>query len=630
MATDTSYPRQGVNPFTIPGDHWGTSAPVYSTPSSPTTTTPAPQVPIATPPLPAAGAPLDPAQLAAVLYDKAIPLGYSTRAQWGGRIIEGPVFNTVGTERVVSFIAGYYIPVNFWDATRAVTELYFRGQLAWRSSGALLTGLNVGVPTAGGAQTVRFATGTLAQTPDAWSVARFGAQAVAYVPLVTATFENIRTAQFGNIVPFTSVTVEDTAVGFPGDLAPWADAVEALARHDGRGPEEFETVDVAGGINALILGSEIDFTAFLGGMRKHKPQWNVRTADKLYLVDKGSFSLDLTLDQARLVSHRAQPIVVHTSDAFDKPREKVCHYLDVDRDYEPSNVRVAEDIDPVVATDALQSDSYDIPVASSADVVMAETAFAYYTEEVARTKSEFSGTAHYLALEPGDCYKWTSAAGRQYFHRVNEIVRRADFTVDVKGEGFLTCAIESGHNWNRLDVGGSVVLTNGSLTAESAAANSGVRWATGYTEGKRYWECRYDRFDYFNAVGVATASADLINVIGNFGIQAALLYGTGNAAANGVALGSILGLRHEGDVIGTALNIDDGLIFFRVAPSGNWNGNAGADPTTGAFGIDISALSGALFPVFAATLPNNRVTANAGDTAFSGTIPSGYLALSEA
>jgi hypothetical protein len=440
--------------------------------------TPPPQVPVATPPAPAALAPLDPQQLAAVLYDKAIPIGFSTRSQWGGRVIEGPVFGVVNNERVVSFIAGYYIPINFWDATRTVSELYFRGQLAWTlGDGALMSGLQVGVATANGAQTVRFAPGTLAQTPDAWSVARYGVEAVAYVPLVTATFENIRIEQFGNIVPFTSVTVDDTAYGTPGDLVAWADAIEALARYEGRGADEFATVDVTGGINALILGNNITFTDFLAAMRKHKPQWNVRTADKLYLVEKGLFSLDLTLDQAKLVSHGAQPIVVHSSDAFDKPREKICHYLDIDRDYEPSNVRVAEDIDPVIVTDSFSTDSYDIPVVSTADIVMNETSFAYYTGEVARQQSEFSGMAYYLGLEPGDCYRWTTAGGRTFYHRVNEIVRRADFTVDAKGEAFLTCAIEeetpvpAGQLWFRVVPSGD---WNASGTADPATGVGGI------------------------------------------------------------------------------------------------------------------------------------------------------------
>jgi hypothetical protein len=401
---------------------------------------PPPQVPVTTPPAPAAVAPLDPQQLAAVLYDKEIPIGFSTRSEWGGRIIEGPVFGDVGGERVVSFIAGYYIPINFWDATRTISQLYFRGQLAWTLGGGAMSGLNVGVATAGGAQTVRFSTGTLAQTPDAWSVSRYGARAVAYAPLVTATFENIRIAQFGNVAPFTSVTVDDTAYGTPGDLVAWADAIEALARYEGRGADEFETVDISGGVSALILGSNITFIDFLAAMRKHKPFWNVRTGNKLYLVEKGSFSLDLTLDQAMLVSHGAQPITVHSSDAFDKPREKICHYLDVDRDYEPSNVRVAEDIDPVIMTDSFSTDSYDIPVASTADMVMSETALAYYSGEIARQKSEFTGMAYYLGLEPGDIYRWATVGGRIFFHRVNEIVRRADFTIDVKGEGFLNCA----------------------------------------------------------------------------------------------------------------------------------------------------------------------------------------------
>jgi Putative phage tail protein len=607
------------------GTRWSEApAPFYPAPVA----TPPPPVPPTTPPVPAAVAPLDPQQLAAVLYDKAIPLGYSTRSQWGGRIIEGPVFGTVDSERVVSFIAGYYIPVNFWDATRTVTELYFRGQLAWRLSGALMSGLNVGVATVSGAQTVRFATGTLAQTPDAWSVARYGAQAVAYVPLVTATFENMRIAQFGNIVPFTSVTVEDTAAGSPGDLVAWADAIEQLARHDGRTAEEFETVDVSGGINALILGSKIDFIEFLGGTRKHKPQWNIRTGEKLRLVEKGGFSLDLTLELAKLIDHGAQPIVVHTSDAFDKPREKICHYLDVDRDYEPSNVRVAEDIDPVVSTDALQSDSYDIPVASTADIVMTETSFAYYTSEVARQKSEFTGMAHYLGLEPGDCYKWTSAAGRTYYHRVNEIVRRADFTVDAKGEGFLNCAIEgagvggglsisslvgllfptwstasngdacianfgassfigavpSGYtagfpagptSWNPSDLT-QVALSGGDLTATSTGINCGVRAVSGKRSGRFYWEQTLAA-NANSATGMSLAGANLVSLGGN---QAGtvVLVKNGSIHINGLNSGSGLGSRVSGDVIGIAVNLDAGLIWFRAAPSGDWNGDPTANP----------------------------------------------------
>jgi hypothetical protein len=449
---------------------------------------PPPQVALGTPPLVAPPTPIDPAQLAAVLYDKTIPIGFSTRAQWGGRIIEGPVFGVVNNERVVSFIAGYYIPINFWDTTRTVSELYFRGQLAWSiGDGALMSGLNVGVATSGGNATVRFNTGTLSQQPDAWSIARYGVDnAIAYVPLVTATFENIRLAQFDNTVPFTSVTVDDSAYGTPGDLVAWADAIEALALYDGRGPDEFETVDVTGGLSALILGNNITFTDLLAAMRKHKPQWNVRTADKLYLVEKGLFALDLALDQTKLVNHGAQPIVVHSSDAFDKPRETICHYLDVDRDYEPSNARVAEDIDPVIVTDSFNTDSYDIPVASTADIVMNETSFAYYTGEVARRKSEFSGMAYYLGLEPGDCYKWITASGRALYHRANEIVRRADFSIDVKGEGFLTCAIEeetplpAGQLWFRVVPSGD---WNASGTADPATGVGGINMFMATTSG---------------------------------------------------------------------------------------------------------------------------------------------------
>jgi Putative phage tail protein len=639
MATDTSYPRQGVDPFTIPGDHWGVPSPAYS-PASQPTATPPPQVPITVPATPTAPAPLDPGQLASALYDKEIPIGFSTRSQWGGRIIEGPVFDVIGSERVVSFIAGYYIPINFWDATRTVSELYFRGQLAWTlDGGALMSGLNVNrVTPADRAQTVRFATGTLAQTPDDWSISRYGAQAVAYVPLVTATFENIRTAQFGNIVPFTSVTVDDTAYGTPGDLVAWADAIEALARHDGREADEFETVDVSGGLNALILGSKTTFTDFLAAMRKHKPQWTIRTTEKLSLVEKGLFSLDLTLDQAKLVSHGAQPIIVHSSDAFEKPREKICHYLDIDRDYEPSNVRVAEDIDPVVATDSFDTDSYDIPVVSTADIVMTETAFAYYTGEVARQQSEFSGMAHYLALEPGDCYKWITAAGRTFYHRVNEIVRRADFTVDVKGEGFLTCAIETdydgspGGTWNLADKSPSISLSNGDLTATASGGvgNRAVRSTTWRTITKVYFEVLYTKINGGSQIGcgLALATADLALYAGNAkdGIAVNCLGGGAiwkDQASTGISLGTAVdGQRH---CIAVDLSV---MRFWARLDSGNWNGSGTADPAANVGGIDIA-------PVFAgqhvyAAQPmsvfNDSATANFGATTFAHAMPSGFQA----
>lgn len=584
---------------------------------------PPPQVAPGTPPLVAPPTPIDPAQLAAVLYDKTIPIGFSTRAQWGGRIIEGPVFGVVNNERVASFIAGYYIPINFWDTTRAVSELYFRGQLAWSlGAGALMSGLNVGVATSGGNATVRFNAGTLSQQPDAWSIARYGVDlAIAYVPLVTATFENIRLAQFDNTVPFTSVTVDDAAYGTPGDLVAWADAIEALALYDGRGPDEFETVDVTGGLSALILGNNITFTDLLAAMRKHKPQWNVRTADKLYLVEKGLFSLDLALDQAKLVGHGAQPIVLHSSDAFDKPREKICHYLDVARDYEPSNVRVAEDIDPVIVTDSFNTDSYDIPVASIADIVMTETSFAYYTGEVARRQSEFSGMAYYLGLEPGDCYKWTTASGRALYHRVNEIVRRADFTVDAKGEGFLSCAIEGEEAGGRgfdpdTTVNASLSDSNRTATHVGVAANSGARVLLTHNTGKYYFEIKVVAHETADMIGLIAASA-------NYGELIAIVALNGNLNVNNTYYGNLGGFV-DADFAGIAVDFDADVVWFRKN-AGSWNDSGTANPATGVGGLPFPAGS-ALSPCvgFGVGSGGERYTGNFGDTAYANSAPSGF------
>lgn len=621
----------GGNPHNIPIPEWDTSlsesSRFWSRPLAPTPTPP-PQVAPTTPPIAPAPSPIDPAEFAAILYDKLIPIGLSTRATWGGRIIEGPVFGTIGGESVASFIAGYYIPINYWDeGTRQITELLIRGQLAWTASGgSLLSGLNVNVPTSNSQQMVRFNIGTLTQSPDAWSVSRLGIErASAYIPLVTATFENFRLAQFGNLVPFTSVTVEDTAFGAAGDLVAWADAIEALARYDGRDASEFEAIDVSGGLMALVLGNRINFTDFLSGMRHHKPHWNIRTADKLYLVEKGVFSLDVTLQRERLLRRGAQPIVIHSRDAFDSPREKVAKFLDFDRDYEPSNVTVSESIDPVIATDSFETDTYDVPIASTSNVMMAETAFAYYTEEMAREKSEWSGMAHMLGLDAGDCYKWVSGSGRELFHRVNELVRKPDFTVDVKGEGFLTCAIEdappeppdvnaaypvvtfsntglshtanfgassfafpvpsgfssSVNTWNPADKSANISLTGGNLTASASSASvGGVRGHV--ITGKYYFEVTCAGTVADSGVGLATLAADLTGPSRIAGV---------NVANGAVFMGTIFYYYIStafvsGDIVCVAADLPNNTIWFRK--NGDlWNNSSTADPATNTGGINM-------------------------------------------
>jgi hypothetical protein len=88
-----------------------------------------------------------------------------------------------------------------------------------------------------------------------------------------------------------------------------------------------------------------------------------------------------------------------------------------------------------------------------------------------------------------------------------------------------------------------------------------------------------------------------------------------------------LGARANGDVIGVAVDFTRGIIWYRVAPSGSWNGS-GADPATGQGGIMIGTITSVLLPLYGLFCVNTNVaqtvTANFGDSAFIGAVPSGF------
>src|SRR4029077_824676 len=98
---------------------------------------------------------------------------------------------------------------------------------------------------------------------------------------------------------------------------------------------------------------------------------------------------------------------------------------------------------------------------------------------------------------------------------------------------------------------------------------------------------------------------------------------------NNANTGSAIGVISSGNVIGVALDMTGLLIWFRIAPSGNWNGSGTANPATGVGGISISACFGAqaAYAAFASTGSagnGNAVTANFGDSAFTGAVPAGF------
>lgn len=178
--------------------------------------------------------------------------------------------------------------------------------------------------------------------------------------------------------------------------------------------------------------------------------------------------------------------------------------------------------------------------------------------------------------------------------------------------------------WNPSDLA-NITLTNSNLTAagNTPAVSCGVRAVHGHTSGKYYWEYKFDFIQTNSqANGIALASLTLSS---NSLVGAAVMGRLGGIVVNNSGTGVSLGTRAANDIIGIAVDFTAQLIWFRVAPAGNWNNSGTANPATGTGGISISAISSSgLFPVFMAAANLDKNTANFGATAFSGSVPSGF------
>lgn len=175
----------------------------------------------------------------------------------------------------------------------------------------------------------------------------------------------------------------------------------------------------------------------------------------------------------------------------------------------------------------------------------------------------------------------------------------------------------------------NAALSNGGLTAShSNSSNGGARSGDFKASGKYYFEITVTTLTNNNScIGILQGAFAIIDSIAAGATSVAALFkGGGNIWSNGgssLSLGSV----NNGDVIGVAVDYTNSKIHFRKAPSGNWNGNATHDPATNTGGASFSSLVGGSSPCLTFSGDNTEaMTANFGDSAFSGAVPSGFTA----
>jgi hypothetical protein len=177
------------------------------------------------------------------------------------------------------------------------------------------------------------------------------------------------------------------------------------------------------------------------------------------------------------------------------------------------------------------------------------------------------------------------------------------------------------NTWNPADFN-NATFSNANLTVTSGGANSGARGTVPYSSGKYYWEYTFVT-GTTPIAGICTASA-VMSTVWSTGTQAAqVLKSTGGLYVNGANVAT-LGAISNGGIAGVALDVPNALIWFRIAPSGNWNNSGTANPATGVGGLSISALTGALYVLFGSGTSSDQITLNSGGTSFTGAVPSGF------
>lgn len=124
---------------------------------------------------------------------------------------------------------------------------------------------------------------------------------------------------------------------------------------------------------------------------------------------------------------------------------------------------------------------------------------------------------------------------------------------DIKKYG----SIGSASTWDPTNKGPGVVLSNNNLTATVPDAYNIVRAQVGKTSGKYYWEVKLDVKTYA-MVGIANESVPLNDNGANSGNARYYRQDSGLKYPGGVAYGA----ASSGNVIGVALDLDNGTIEF--------------------------------------------------------------------
>lgn len=173
-----------------------------------------------------------------------------------------------------------------------------------------------------------------------------------------------------------------------------------------------------------------------------------------------------------------------------------------------------------------------------------------------------------------------------------------------------------------------ITLSAGDLlaTKSSGGALRSVRSTLGVSTGKHYFEIKsvVGATSPFMLFGVGTTGVDLTSFVGNNASGFGYYEETGQKYTNNTPAAFGAAWAADNDVIGIALDMDAGKVWF--SKNGVWQGSG--DPAAGT-NPAFSGLTGTLYAyasLYRGVAPQHQALANFGASAFAHTVPSGFRA----
>lgn len=391
---------------------------------------------------------IDPKELASATYGRIMPICALGLARLGGDIILGPYFNSDRTQ--CTFGVSFGVPANP-EGNRKVYEIAFDSKVVWQradgwdGSGSP-GGTFVGVFD-GSSFTFRFVQGRYDQLPDVIDSANFPDEPVAYRPQMCLFFQDLPVTAYGKRVPFVAAVIGDTTDGAdPTDGITLGDALERIAFSPWAGytSSNFATSGVTDVVDALLIGSNIDFVTMLQQTQRFYRNLDIIQTDKLRIVDRGNdVAADLVVDRTMILAVSSGASFTYSrQNPTDVARELELVTIDPDADYVPIASTAKRPRAPVAVTASIGKDSVSLPIVINAPTRQALVTYAKYQEEQARRRVQLTLLVRGYKIEPGDLVDLSDlgSAYQDETFKVIETTHGTNYVIEVTLESIFKCS----------------------------------------------------------------------------------------------------------------------------------------------------------------------------------------------